>query len=501
MTKSYSCVFLFLFLSFLAAHFGVRATPFLGGKTLKIGIPIKKDFKEFVDVKLNDTNQAIQDKVKGYSIDVFFAAVSYLEGKYSGLKVSYEFEAFVNPEGTFNGTYEELLQRIPAGEYDAVVGDVTIVESRSTYVDFTLPYAESSVRMLIQVRHNRHLDMWIFLRPFSWDLWLSIILFCVFIGFTLLFMERNANKDTRTEETLGEKKFTGPSILWLPIAQAVMPESESVAKKCSRFVLLVWLALAFIVVQSYTANLSSILTLDQMKPSYPTIDSLIRDKENVGYRHGSFIENLLIDGLRFDKLRLKNFSKMEDYREALRKGTRNGGIAAMFDELPYIKVFLKRYGSKYMMAGQTYPNSGFGFAFPLGSNLTSNFSRAILHLIESLEMYKIEKKYFGVNHDDLQDQYDQISSETSSLTTQSFGGLFIITGSLIISALLVSESYIWQRPVMVAKTFSKKYLFSSSRKVNPSMDGSTNERDAGSTNEENNHPESLPRSPSLSVAV
>ncbi|KAI4353752.1 hypothetical protein L6164_002681 [Bauhinia variegata] len=321
MTKSYSCVFLFLLLSFLAAHFGVEATPFLGGKTLKIGIPIKKDFKEFVDVKLNDTNQAIQDKVKGYSIDVFFAAVSYLEGKYSGLKVSYEFEAFVNPEGTFNGTYEELLQRIPAGEYDAVVGDVTIVENRSTYVDFTLPYAESSVRMLIQVRHNRHLDMWIFLRPFSWDLWLSIILFCVFIGFTLLFMERNANKDTRTEETLGEKKFTGPSILWLPIAQAVMPESESVAKKCSRFVLLVWLALAFIVVQSYTANLSSILTLDQMKPSYPTIDSLIRDQENVGYRHGSFIENLLIDGLHFDKLRLKNFSKMEDYREALRKGT------------------------------------------------------------------------------------------------------------------------------------------------------------------------------------
>ncbi|KAI4353755.1 hypothetical protein L6164_002684 [Bauhinia variegata] len=118
MTKSYSCVFLFLFLSFLAAHFGVGATPFLGGKTLKIGIPFKTDFKEFVDVELSSTNQAIQKQVKGYSIDVFFAVVSYLERQYSGLKVSYEFEAFVNKERMFNGTYEELLQRIPAGKLD-----------------------------------------------------------------------------------------------------------------------------------------------------------------------------------------------------------------------------------------------------------------------------------------------------------------------------------------------------------------------------------------------
>ncbi|KAI4353750.1 hypothetical protein L6164_002679 [Bauhinia variegata] len=206
-------------------------------------------------------------------------------------------------------------------------------------------------------------------------------------------MERNVNKDTGTEETPGQKTFTRPSVLWLPIAQAVLPESESVAKKCSR------------------------------------------------------------------------------------------------------------YGSKYMMAGPTYPNSGFGFAFPQHSNLTSYFSSAILHLIENSTMDMVEDKYFGVNHDDLQDQYDQISSETSSLTTHSFAGLFIITGFLIILALLVSESYVWQRLVMVAKTFSKKYLFSSSRKVNPSMDGSTSERDAGSTNQENNHLERLPRSPSLPVAV
>ncbi|KAI4353731.1 hypothetical protein L6164_002662 [Bauhinia variegata] len=232
-------------------------------------------------------------------------------------------------------------------------------------------------------------------------------------------------------------------------------QGESVAKKCSRFVLLVWLGLAFVLMQSYTANLSSILTLNQLKPSHPTIDSLIRDKEDVGYRHGSFIRDLLRDHLHFDESRLKNYSKMEDYRNALNKGTSKGGIAAMFDELPYIKVLLKKHSSK---------------------------------------------KAFGVNYDDLQDQYDQLSSETASLTAQSFAGLFIITGSLILLALLVSESHIWKRPFMLVKILSQKYLFSaSSRKVNPSDDGSTNGGDAGETTEGNNHLQRFPRSLSLPV--
>ncbi|KAI4353705.1 hypothetical protein L6164_002636 [Bauhinia variegata] len=399
MSKSYCCVFLFSSLAFLVTLFGAGATPILlGGKTLKIGIPIKTEFKEFVDVKLNSTNQAIQNQVKGYSIDVFFAAVSYLERH--SLNVSYEFEAFVNREGNIAGTYDDLLHKIPE-KYDAVVGDVTILTNRSTYVDFTLPYAESGVKMLIQVRHRRHLDMWNFLHPFSWDLWLSIFAFCVSIGFVLVFMERNANKEAGMEDSPSRKQpSTRSSILWLPIAQPVLPES-----------------------------------------------------------------------------------------------TRNGGIAAMFDELPYIKVFLKRHGSKYMMAGPTYPNHGFGFAFPLGSNLTSYFSRAILNVTESSTMDKTEEKYFGDNHDDPQDQFNQISSETPSLTAQSFAGPFIITGSLVLLALLASESHIWKRPVMLAKTFSKKYLFYKSyKKANPSEDGLAIGGDAGSTNQGNNYRKRLPRS-------
>jgi hypothetical protein len=34
-------------------------------------------------------------------------------------------------------------------KYDAVIGDTTIVANRSTYVDFTLPFSESGVLMVV----------------------------------------------------------------------------------------------------------------------------------------------------------------------------------------------------------------------------------------------------------------------------------------------------------------------------------------------------------------
>ena len=38
---------------------------------------------------------------------------------------------------------------------DALVGDITILASRSLYVDFTLPYTESGVSMIVPIIDNR----------------------------------------------------------------------------------------------------------------------------------------------------------------------------------------------------------------------------------------------------------------------------------------------------------------------------------------------------------
>ncbi|XP_054820762.1 glutamate receptor 2.7-like [Prosopis cineraria] len=435
----------------------------LGGKKLIIGLPKKTGFTQFVDVQLNTTNVNQIVKVSGYSIDVFHAAITYLESlRYN---ISFEFRAFVDEDGNSAGNYDELVYQVFEGKYDAVVGDVSILAYRSNYVDFTLPYAPSDVKMLVKVRHDPRLNMWVFVRPFSWDLWLSITIFSVFIGAIITLMERTVKEDSACKNSPYKKQLSGVSILWLPVEQAVLPEREALVKNCSRFVLVMWLILAFMLMQSYTASLSSILTINQLQPRYVSEHDVIIDPNiNVGYHRYSFVEGLLVDRLRIDRSRVKNYPDIKEYREALDKGSRKGGVDAIFDHISHIKIFLKQYGSNYAMVETRHRIDGFAFAFPMGSNLTAYFSRAILNVRESEEMDKIEQKYFGRNHEDYEGQGLSTSSSpddaSSSLTTYSFAGLFMAIGILSLLALTVSESHIWQKPVMLANSYSRRLLIS-----------------------------------------
>ena len=58
---------------------------------------------------------------------------------------------------------------------------------------------------------------------------------------------------------------------------------------------------------------------------------------------------------------LRPYDSVDDYQDALSKGSDKGGVAAIFDEIPYMKLFLDRYTTGYMMAGPTYRTDGLGF--------------------------------------------------------------------------------------------------------------------------------------------
>ena len=101
------------------------------------------------------------------------------------------------------------------------MGDISIVASRTNCVDFTLPYLESGVTMLIKVRHDGAKDMWIFLKPLSWDLWLTIIFICIFIGIVVRVLERRENTEFN-----GSRKKLLSTIFTLPCLSVAIPQSK-----------------------------------------------------------------------------------------------------------------------------------------------------------------------------------------------------------------------------------------------------------------------------------
>ncbi|XP_048626810.1 glutamate receptor 2.8-like, partial [Brassica napus] len=315
------------------------------GKKIKVGVPVNKGFLNFVEIKTNPISNLTT--VRGYAIDIFEAALKELP--YSVIP-QYGFE----PPGD---NYNDLVYQVFDGKWDAVVGDITITSNRSSYVDFTLPYTESGVSMIVPVRSNKNKNSWVFLKPWSLDLWITTGCFFVFIGFVVWLFEHRVNTDFR-----GPPHHQIGTSVCFSFSTMVFAHREKVVSNLARFVVVVWCFVVLVLTQSYTASLTSFLTVQSLLPTATNVEDLIRSGESVGYQQGGFVKDILL-GLKFFESQLKPFGSAEECDDLLSKGTSKGGIAAAFDDVPYLKDIVSENCFKYAMVEPSFKTAGFKPSF------------------------------------------------------------------------------------------------------------------------------------------
>lgn len=127
-----------------------------------------------------------------------------------------------------------------------------------------------------------------------------------------------------------------------------------------RMVLIIWLFVVLIINSSYTASLTSILTVQQLSSPIKGIDSLRTGDDPIGYQEGSFAERYLSEELNISKSRLVPLRTPEEYALALKNGPDKGGVVAVVDERPYIELFLSTQCT-FKIVGQEFTKSGWGF--------------------------------------------------------------------------------------------------------------------------------------------
>lgn len=91
--------------------------------------------------------------------------------------------------------------------YDAMVGDTTIIANRSEYIDFTLPYTESGVQMIVPMKDSRSKSFWLFLKPLTSDLWLAILTLFVFTGFVVWLIEHRVENSELRADSYAQQLF------------------------------------------------------------------------------------------------------------------------------------------------------------------------------------------------------------------------------------------------------------------------------------------------------
>nr|POE52891.1 glutamate receptor 3.2 [Quercus suber] len=329
-----------------------------------------------------------------------------------------------------NPSYSELVNMITTNVFDAVVGDIAIVPNRTKIVDFTQPYIESGLVVVAPVRKSNS-SAWAFLRPFTPYMWAVTAAFFLIIGTVVWILEHRINDEFR-----GPPRKQIATILWFSFSTMFFAHRENTVSTLGRVVIIIWLFVVLIINSSYTASLTSILTVQQLSSPITGIDSLVTSNERIGFQVGSFAENYLMEELNIPKSRLVALGSPEEYAVALENRT----VAAVVDEQPYIELFLSDH-CKFKIRGQEFTKSGWGFAFPRDSPFALDLSTAILTLSENGELQRIHDKWLSRKSCGSQ----ATTNESDELQLESFLGLFLICGAACFLALLIySCLMLWQ---------------------------------------------------------
>ncbi|KAI3774206.1 hypothetical protein L1987_48751 [Smallanthus sonchifolius] len=307
------------------------------GRPLRIGVPMRASFKEIVTL-VNGSQE-----IHGFSVDVFLAALKLIP--YS---VPYEFVMF--GDGHKNPSYTEFVNKVANNVFDAAVGDIAIITNRTKVVDFTQPYIESGLVVVIPIK-KLDSSAWAFLRPFTPLLWVVAMIFSIIIGVVVWILEHGWNEEFR-----GPPRKQLVTMFWFAWSTLFFAHREKTVSTLGRLVLFVWLFVVLIINSSYTASLTSILTVQQLSSPIRGIESLISTDERIGFQVGSFAENYMIEELNIPKSRLLALGSPQEYAEKLRAGI----VAAIVDERPYIDLFLPN-NCGFQVVGQEFTKSGWGF--------------------------------------------------------------------------------------------------------------------------------------------
>ncbi|XP_073135352.1 glutamate receptor 2.7-like [Henckelia pumila] len=380
-------------------------------RPLRIGVPAKGAFPQFVKVLFDPhLNRTV---ISGFSIDVFEAAVQHLP-----YHLYFEYIPFP-------GTYDEMLAAVHNKSLDGAVGDTEIMADRYVYAVFTQPYIDSGLKMVVTAEPSIKESEFIAFKAFTEKMWIRYGAMSFLTGAIIWLSEYAA----------GNTEFHGrhfldliSSILWFSVSIMSFSYRERIENGASRLVLAAWIALVVVVAASFTAVLSTLMTVPRIQPSILDVDYLLKTNAPVGCNGNSFIDRYLINALDFKPENIRKINSIDEYPNAFN----HGDIKAAFFVAPHAKVFLAKYCQGYATAERSYKLGGFGFVFQKGSPLATDFSEAILKVTQSGEVNKIEEKTLsdfpkcGNNRDDI------------TLDDRPFSKLFLVLECCIGVALFVA---------------------------------------------------------------
>jgi ionotropic glutamate receptor len=157
-------------------------------------------------------------------------------------------------------------------QYDMTLSDIRITSSRLLMVDFSTPFHENTFRIITRKNpYTSSLTLFSCFNPFTWDVWVTIFAVIIYSSFIIYLFERQ-NIEIENGESGIKSIFMGTCQILGSVI--IMTGNIPLTTNASRLTVLGLYGLFIILGATYTANLSSFLTLNRVQPAISGIDDI-----------------------------------------------------------------------------------------------------------------------------------------------------------------------------------------------------------------------------------
>jgi polar amino acid transport system substrate-binding protein len=271
-------------------------------------------------------------------------------------------------------TLKGLTEGVADGSLDAAVAALTVTVPRRQVVDFTQPFFSTGLG--IAVAREAGITWWPivgslfslgFLRAVGVLLTISLV-----VGVVLWLVERRHNENFGTH-----RRGLGSSVWWsaVTMTQGGSAAGEKVPVTLpGRLLAILWMVASVIVIASFTAALTSQLTLKQLR------GTVHGEADLRGVRVATIAGTETIEYLGRERIEYQAFADAEAGLSALKKGQID---ALVYDRPLLLWLVHRRFSGSLRVLNATFDPQVYAIALPQGSEIRTSIDLALLDVTRS----------------------------------------------------------------------------------------------------------------------
>ncbi len=279
-----------------------------------------------------------------------------------------------------------LLSGVTDSRLDAAVGALTLTPEREAAFDFTHPFYFTGLSIAIPRQEDA--GWYGVARQFLSVEFLQVVLVLVFllliVGFLVWYFERRKNSEQFPAHPV---RGILASFWWSAVTMTTVGYGDKAPQSPGgRLVALVWMFAGLILISTFTAAITSSLTVGKM--SGPLQSARDLSSAQIGTVQGSTSEAYL-QGRRLSYIPFQN---LDAALTALAEGRLHGVV---YDEAILRYSARTSYPNLLRVLPESFDNQYYGIALPPGSALRDPVNQALLEILNSPEWESILYRYLG----------------------------------------------------------------------------------------------------------